>query len=330
MRTDLSPHPVPAAIPAPLQREVISGPTMGTRYSAVFYAPGASDRSGLRQALQAAVDTVDAQMSTWKPGSELMQLNRAPTGIWLDVPEQLFMVLTAALDVGRLSGGAFDIGVGDLVSAWGFGSSHAELDQGRIAAARYRPRLPAHLCLDLDTAQHRVCKHTEITLDLSGIAKGFGVDELARVLLSHGIRHFLVSIDGELRASGGKPDGSPWRVAVEKPETGRREAEGVLELSDGAVATSGDYRHFVDVGGSRHPHTMDSRRRAPLVHGPAAVTVLAETCMAADAWATALLVLGPTAGGEIASRHGLEALFIERPRVPAPDTTRPSISTKED
>lgn len=330
-RTELSERPNPVAMAAPLfDRQVISGPTMGTRYSAVYYAPAADDLPDLRHALQAAVDAVDAQMSTWKPDSELMQLNRAPLGIWFDVPEQLFTVLAAALEIGRLTAGAFDIGVGDLITAWGFGSTHAEHDQARVAAARHSRRRPAHLCIELDGAQHRVRKHDEVTLDLSGVAKGYGVDELARVLVARRIAHFLVSIDGELRASGGKPDGSPWRVAVEKPETGRREAEGVLELTAGAVATSGDYRHFVDIGGIRYAHTMDPHRRAPLTDGPAAVTVLAQTCMVADAWATALLVLGPKAGGEIASRLGLEALFIERPRVVASDSTNLSLPTKED
>jgi thiamine biosynthesis lipoprotein len=328
--TELSERPRITPISVPLDRQVISGPTMGTRYSAVFYAPSGADVPALRLELQAAVDAVDAQMSTWKPDSALMQLNRAPTGVWFDVPAQLFTVLAAALDIGRLSDGVFDIGVGDLVAAWGFGSSQSRPDWVRIIAAQNRPRLPAHLCLELDPEQQRVRKAAEITLDLSGIAKGFGVDELARVLISCGIAHFLVSIDGELRASGGKPDGTPWRVAVEKPETGHREAEGVLELTDGAVATSGDYRHFVDIGGVRYAHTMDAHRGGPLTDGPAAVTVLAQTCMAADAWATALLIAGPTAGAEMASRHGLEALFIERQRLPASDTARLPKSTKED
>jgi FAD:protein FMN transferase len=329
MRTDLNHPPVPALTPLPPARQVISGPTMGTRYSAVFYAAEAGDLSALRQALQAAVDVVDAQMSTWKPDSDLMRLNRAPPEAWFDLPEHLCTVLAAALEIGRQSEGAFDIGVGDLVSAWGFGSS-GNLDAARITAATGAPRLPAHLCLDLDREQHRVCKHTKITLDLSGIAKGYGVDQLTEVLTSHGIGHFLVSIDGELRASGRKPDGSPWRVAVEAPEAGRRQAGGVIELTDGAVATSGDYRHFVDIGGTRYAHTMDPRTRAPLAHAPAAVTVMADTCMAADAWATALLVLGATTGGNIAARHGLEALFIERPRVSASATANLPRSTKED
>ena len=322
MLTELSPQPHLAQMSSPLDRHVISGPTMGTRYSAVFYAPAASDLTGLHDGLQAAVDAVDAQMSTWKPDSELMRLNRAPTMIWLSVPEQLGTVLASAIDIGRRSDGAFDIGLGDLVTAWGFGSAGGKVNQNHLAAVRGKRRLPAYLGLELDREQRHVRKRAEITLDLSGIAKGFGVDELARVLLAHGITHFLVSIDGELRASGGQLDRSPWRVAVEKPEVGHRGVEGVLELTDGAVATSGDYRHFIDIGGVRYPHTMDPTQRGPLTGGPAAVTVLAETCMAADAWATALLVLGPAAGGEMASRHGLEALFIERPRRTAPSTTK--------
>ena len=328
--TELSGWPRFAPISVPLHRQVISGPTMGTRYCAVFYATPAVDLPELRRELHTAVDAVDAQMSTWKPNSALMQLNRAPTGLWFDVPAQLFTVLAAALDIGQLSDGVFDIGVGDLAAAWGFGSSQSPPDRVRIIEAQNRPRLPAHLCLELDPEQQRVRRAARITLDLSGIAKGFGVDELARVLISHGIAHFLVSIDGELHACGGKPDGTPWRVAVERPETGHREAEGVLELTDGAVATSGDYRHFVDIGGVRYAHTMDAHRRVPLTDGPAAVTVLAQTCMAADAWATALLIAGPTDGAEIASRHGLQALFIERPRLPASDRTRLPKSTKED
>lgn len=314
-----SERPQPDPMTLPLDRQVLSGATMGTRYSAVFYARGDEDRSGLSRDLQAAVDAVDAQMSTWKPDSALMQLNRAPTGIWCKMPGDLFAVLKAAMEIGRLSEGAFDIGVGDLVASWGFGSHAADSDRPRLDATGTAPRRPAHLCLELDHAQKRVRKLAAVTLDLSGIAKGFGVDELASMLMAHGVDHFLVSIDGELRAAGSKPDGSPWRVAVEKPQAGHRAVEGVLELSEGAVATSGDYRHFVECDGIRHGHTMDPRHGAPLTDGPAAVTVMAATCMEADAWATAMLVLGPRTGAELASRHGIEALFIDRGPVAASD-----------
>jgi FAD:protein FMN transferase len=293
-----------------LQRQVLSGLTMGTRYAAVFFAPAECDLKAVARELQVVVDAVDAQMSTWKLESDLMRLNRAPVGRWVAIPEPLLMVLEAALEIGRLSDGAFDIGVGDAVSAWGFGSSRGNRDADGIARAKDALRPPAHLGLELDAGRGRVCKRTEMTLDLSGIAKGFGVDELARVLISHGIAHFLVSIDGELRAAGGKPDGTPWRVAVESPTPGERQAEGVIELFTGAVATSGDYRHFVEIDGTRYSHTIDPRSGAPLTGGAAAVTVRAESCMAADAWATALLVMGPERGSRAAAAQGIEALFM--------------------
>lgn len=294
----------------PLQRHMLSGLTMGTRYAAVFFAPAECDLKAVARELKEVVDAVDAQMSTWKLESDLMRLNRAPVGRWVALPEPMLMVLEAAIEIGRASDGAFDIGVGDVVSAWGFGSSRGTRDAAGMARAAESPRQPAHLSLELDAGGGRIRKLSELTLDLSGIAKGFGVDELARVLISDGIAHFLVSIDGEVRAAGGKPDGTPWRVAVESPTPGQRQAEGVIELFTGAVATSGDYRHFVEIDGKRHSHTIDPRRGAPLVGGAAAVTVRAETCMAADAWATALLVLGPERGSEVAAAQGIEALFM--------------------
>lgn len=295
-----------------LVRRVISGPTMGTRYSAVFFAPTTIDLSVVHTALQEALDTVDGQMSSWKPQSDLMRLNRAAVGTWIDLPKELGTVLAAALEVGRLSDGAFDIGVGDLVTAWGFGAAAGTTDRRAIAAAGTAQHVPAHLALELDEAGERVRNHAEVTLDLSAIAKGYGVDEMARVLERLDVASYLVSIDGELRAGQVKPDGSAWRVAVESPEYGHRRGAGVIEIADAALATSGDYRHFVERDGVCFGHTMDPRQRVPVSHGPASVTVRAATAMQADAWATALMVLGPERGSEVASAQGLEVLFAER------------------
>lgn len=296
----------------PLIRRVINGPTMGTRHAAVFFAPEQLDLADLRHVVQQAVDAVDGQMSTWKADSDLMVFNRAPVGVWHDVPRQLAIVLETALEVGRLSDGAFDIGVGDLVTAWGFGPGGGAPDPGTIRTASTGQRHPAHLALELDRIAGRIRKHAPISLDLSGIAKGFAVDEIARVLERHEIMSHLVTIDGELRAGKQKPDGSAWGVALEKPDTGRREAAGIVELVEAALATSGDYRHFVERDGVRYAHTIDPRKRAPLLNGPAAVTVRASTSMEADAWATAMMVLGPVRGSELASDLGLEVLFAER------------------
>ncbi|MDF2980296.1 MAG: thiamine biosynthesis protein ApbE [Devosia sp.] len=300
-----------------LVRRVLNGPTMGTRYSIVCFADEDRPLAELHQALQRSVDAVDGQMSTWKPDSDLMRLNRAPIGTWFDVPKELATVLAAALEVGRVSGGAFDIGVGDLVSAWGFGPGKGAPDSGAIAVAGAGQHLPAHLALELDPIGRRVRKHAPLSLDLSGIAKGYGVDQLARVLERQGITSYLVSIDGELRAGTPKPDGSGWRVALESPEFGHRTAAGVIEIANAALATSGDYRHVVEHRGTRYSHTIDPRRHAPLCNGPASVTVRAPSAMQADAWATALMVLGPEHGSELASGLGLEMLFAEREADPA-------------
>ena len=158
----------------------------------------------------------------------------------------------------------------------------------------------------------RVRKHHLLTLDLSGIAKGYGVDRLAEVAAAFGITGALVSIDGELRAIGLQPDGAAWTVAVERPDRVARAPHAILALHDAAVATSGDYRHWVEVGNRRLSHTMDPARGGPVGAPPASVTVVNATCMAADAWATALMVRGSLEGAELARRHNINALFIDR------------------
>lgn len=293
-----------------LLRYALSGPTMGTRWSAQFHAAPGFDTVPVEVALQAAVDEVDAQMSTWKPDSDLMLLNAAPTNVWIDVPTRLMAVLAIALAVGRASGGAFDIGVGDAVAAWGFGPAKA--NEGEIRSALGRRRPSAHDVLELDPACRRARKHEPLALDLSGIAKGFGVDRLAEVALGFGLAGVLVGIDGELRAVGLQPDASAWTVAVERPDPLARAPHAILALHDAAVATSGDYRHWIEVGGRRLSHNMDPARGGPLLSSPASVTVVAATCVAADAWATALMVRGHLEGSDMARRHNLDALFIDR------------------
>jgi thiamine biosynthesis lipoprotein len=291
-----------------LIRHALNGPTMGTRWTALFFAPPGFDPALVQAALQAAVDAVDAQMSTWKPDSDLMRLNAAPVGEWRTVPPDLSRVLALGLAIGRASGGAFDIGQGDAVCAWGFGPAAA--DPRAIIAAMQAPHRPAHEVLELDG--DRVRKTAPLSLDLNGIAKGYGADRLAAVLRAHGICDTLVGIDGEMRAMGLRPDGRPWTIAVEAPSHDRRAPHSILTLQDAAVATSGDYRHWVTVQGRDLSHTMDPRRGAPLLDAPASVTVIAPTCAEADAWATALMVLGADRGARLVRQTGLDALFLSR------------------
>ena len=297
------------------RRLALHGPTMGTRWSVTCDAAPDTDVQALQTALAAAVQRVDVQMSPWLPGSDLNRLNHAPVGAWVTLPAEILEVLVCALDVCRLSAGAFDPAAGALVDAWGFGAVRDAPDAKAIRTATSAApvaRTPTYEALELDSGMLRARKHAPVHLDLCGIAKGYAVDRMADVLRQNGVPHALVALDGELRAVGGQADGQPWAVAVESPETGRRAVHSVVELQDLAVATSGDYRHYLQVGDARLAHTMDTRRGAPVRNEVASVTVLARQCMHADAWATALLVAGPGEGLALAQRMGLEVLWMLR------------------
>ncbi|NVO27501.1 FAD:protein FMN transferase [Donghicola sp. C2-DW-16] len=292
-----------------LTRFALNGATMGTRWSTLFWAPAPVD--GLQEALQAAVDRVDAQMSLWKPDSDLCRLNDAPTDVWVDLAPEITTVLDRALQIGRASGGAFEIAVGEAVAAWGFGPRPA--DQEAIRRMLTTPDHPrATDLLELDIPNRRAMKHAPARFDLNGIAKGYGADRLIETAALHGVADALSGLDGDLRAAGTRPDGSPWPIAIEEPDYDRRAAYTMLELEDLAVATSGDYRHWIKVGGQRLSHTMHPRTGGPLQQSPASVTVVAADCMTADAWATALMVLGKTEGTLLAKANNIQAMFLER------------------
>ncbi len=277
---------------------------MGTRWQ-VTLDGAVKDSAGLQADCQATVDLVDRQMSTWTPDSDLMRLNAAPVGEWVALPPELLTVLRAGLQVSHLTGGAFEMNLGDAVRGWGFIDSAPSL--AAIRAASAAPRIPATQALEIGDDCARAL--APLSLDLSGIAKGYAVDRLAELLTARGLTHALCEIDGELRATGPRRDGSAWSVAVQDPNA--EGAHSIFALSDGAVATSGDYRHFVTVRGARLSHTMDPKRGAPLVDAPASVTVLAPTCMMADAMATALMVMGAD-GATFATTNGIQAVVLMR------------------
>jgi thiamine biosynthesis lipoprotein len=292
-------------------RRALNGPAMGARWSAVFYAPQEFDQQPLASALQAAVEAVEQEMSAWRPDSEIELFNRSPVGVWRALPPNLLTVLQASIEIGALSGGAFDIGVGDLVKMFGLGAGSRTPDMERIGA-RAGPAFRPPQTLEVDQVGGRARKFSRARLDLSGIAKGFGVDELARTMGAFGMKSFLVGIDGEMRACGRKADGRSWAVGHERPGRDARELMGVIELQDCAVATSGNYRHVLELGGRALSHTIDPRRGAPVDNDLASVTVLAPGAMVADAWATALMALGAERGARLARALGLEAIFVTK------------------
>jgi len=284
---------------------------MGTSWRVTWAAPGA-DRAGLDAAVAEELATIIAQMSQWEPQSALSRFNRAPAGSWHNLDWQFFRVLEAALGVARDSGGAFDPGLGALVDAWGFGPSPAT--GGAPTAARVetlRSACGAWRGIETDQGARRALQPGGVALDFSGIAKGFAVDRLAERLRQAGIVHFLAEIGGELVGAGIQPDGQPWWVDVERPP-GARLAPLRIALHGLAVATSGDYRRWFAADGVRQAHSLDPRTGAPARHGVASVTVLHDSCMLADALATAITVLGPAEGMAFAAARALAAYMIVR------------------
>ena len=280
---------------------------MGVSWTVQACPPPGVSVEDLRVAAQGAANAVVLQMSGWEPGSDLCRFNRADPGSWQDLPADFAAVIDRALHWAQESDGAFDPTVGRLTDLWGFGP----------AGERAEP--PAGPALDGLWSQSgwaRLQRHGDallqpggLDLDLSGIAKGFGVDAVMRALQALGVRHALVEIGGELRGEGVRPDGQPWWVTIETPPGLAVADPIVIALHGLSLATSGDYRRFRMDSGRRRSHTLDPRTGSPVEAAAASVSVLAATCMDADALCTVLMVLGPEAGMAWAAPRDIAACW---------------------
>ncbi|HVJ00691.1 MAG TPA: FAD:protein FMN transferase [Sphingomonas sp.] len=283
---------------------------MGTSWSVRLVAP-AGALPGIEQGIRATLATIVAQMSQWEPESDLSRFNRSVPGRWQPLPPDFLRVLGAALEVAEKSGGGFDPAMGALSELWGFGAA------GPVDAPPPRERVAEALAsggrraIELDSRLFRARRTGEAALDFSGIAKGRAVDAVAGHLRAAGVADFLVEIGGELSGGGIKPDGQPWWVDLEAVP-GSALAPLRIALHDIAVATSGDYRRGFMHGGRHYGHTLDPRTGWPVETNVASASVLHGEAMYADAWATALTVLGPEEGRALAEREGLAALLVTR------------------
>jgi len=310
------PRALPGAVMAPATARyerlrglpcALAGATMGTTWSARLALPPGVDEAETRRAIQFALDDVVAQMSHWEEGTAITRYNRAQAG-WQALPVQMLEVLDCGLHVARLTEGAYDPTIGALVQAWGFGP-HQHAYEPPTDAALHAARVRGGWQRVRRDGDH-AWQDGGVLLDFSSIAKGYGVDCAARALQALGVADFLLEVGGELRAQGLRPDGLPWRVAIEWPDGGGHADYVVLDRQ--AIATSGDYRRYFQHAGKRHSHTLDPRSGRPVDNGVASVTVLHASCMQADAWATALTVLGAEAGMRMANAQSLAALFVVR------------------
>lgn len=290
----------------------LAGSTMGTSYEIKLApAPGQAVPGDLRQRVEATLARVNQQMSTYDPNSELSRFNRNPSTDWVAVSPELREVVAEGLRISDLTNGAFDITVGPLVNLWGFGPDpRQDRAPSEAAIAEARARVGYWLLQSNDQPPALKKERADLYVDLSAIAKGYGVDQLTALVETTGVTHYLVSIGGEIRARGRNGQGQPWTVAIEKPVPGQRAVERLIQFGDRSVSTSGDYRNFFEQNGQRYSHVIDPHTGRPVRQTLASVTVVADRSMEADGIATALMASGPEPGFRLANEHHLAAFFI--------------------
>ena len=292
--------------------ERFGGPTMGSSYTVQYVPTGqAPDAAKLKTEIETILTGLDEQFSTYRDDSMVSRFNALPAGACMALPADMLTLWRYGEALSQQSGGAFDLTVEPLMNLWGFGpQSRAEQVPDAAALERERARV-GHQHLRLDG--ERLCKDVNAQLDFDSIVAGYAVDKVSARLAELGVKDYLVEITGELKAVGRKPDGTPWRIALEVPSGEReRQVERSLVLDGFGLSTSGDYRNYFEQGGQRYSHTFDARSGAPVRHSLAAVTVADAQVLNADGLSTLLMVLGPEEGYTFAERNGLAAFFIVR------------------
>jgi len=296
-----------------VDRLQIIGETMGTYYAVTIDSPGELDTEpALRDLVETRLNEINAQMSTWDDSSEISKFNQSDSTDWVPVSEEFATVVQEAVRIHKLTDGAFDPTVSPLIDLWGFGKpgrtavpEQSAIDRAlkSVGMNRIEVRMdPPALRKSVPTVQ----------LNLSAIAKGYAVDALAKLLTTTGRRSFVVDIGGETRAGAAKASGDEWRIGVESPEAGLRQNEPpqrIVSITDASIATSGDYRNAYVVDGVRYSHTIDPATGYPVKFPPASVSVMAESCMTADALATAMMVLGCERGITLAEQLKVSVMF---------------------
>lgn len=290
---------------------VLQGSAMGTRFSITIAEPLTPEQQNQLQGdVDRTIASVEGSMSTFLLESDISRFNASRSTDWFEVSASVCDAVEVSLDIGELSGGAFDITVGPLVNLWGFGPGTVQLappPADEVAAARDRV---GYRQLHADCSRPALKKdRPDVYIDLSAYAKGYAVDRVADLLDERQIENYLVEIGGELRMRGTNGERELWSIAVEKPMDAGRTVQLKLRLTERAVATSGDYRNYFVHEGKRYSHLIDAREGRPVDHSLASVTVIADETAYADAMATAILVLGPSEGMALAVQEDIAAYF---------------------
>lgn len=291
-------------------RVVLRGATMGTSWSVIYSASAEVSEEALMASIQSRLEEINASLSTYIDESEISTLNRGELPSPVQLSEDFGRVMDVALVTSQLTGGAYDVTVAPLVDLWGFGPRDFDGTLPTVDAIDEARKSVGFSRLGWRSKERLLELPAGMSVDMSSVAKGYAVDQLADLLMQAGIESMLVEIGGELRAHGERPEGGSWRIAVESPEPTEGRFVAALEVRDRAVATSGDYRNFFEVDGVRYSHLVDPRTGSPVTHELVSVTVVHTSCAVADAMATALIVMGLGDARALAEREGLAAYFV--------------------
>lgn len=299
---------------APPQLVQLTGPTMGSTYAISYHGKGAPAAAQMQREVQAILDEIDAAVSTYRDDSALARFNaasEAPEGTCMDMPQAAIDLAQYALTLSQQSGGAFDATLLPALQAWGFHRKTPSLpapapDEAQLAALRQRTGM-THLRVQ----GQQLCKDAPIHVEFNAIAAGYAIDRIATRFEQLGVRDHLIEVTGEIRGSGTRPDGTPWRVGIEAPQDGARQAQRIVPLSGMALSTSGSYRNWrTTADGQRRGHILDARTLTPVQHRLASVTVAAPLAMHADGLSTLLMALGEAQGFAWAAERDIAALFV--------------------
>lgn len=289
----------------------IRGFAQGTTYAVSYWSDPAIPMGKVQTATQETLDQIDLELSNYRDDSAIEQFNNTPTTRPQTVPASLVEMVRVASEVKRQSNGCYDLTIRPLFKLWGFGDQFQVPSSARITAAMAAVGMEKLTIVD---ARQLTKQNPDLAIDVSSIAQGYSTAQIALALEDLGIQDYLVEVGGELMIRGEKPDGEPWRVAVERPLAGEREIQKIIEIAPGSplsVVTSGTYRHYYDAEGRRYSHILDGRTGMPVTHDLLSVTVVHPDPTLADAWSTALLCLGTAEALQVASAQNLAVMLIE-------------------
>jgi thiamine biosynthesis lipoprotein len=287
-----------------------TGLAMGTSYTVKWLPEKGLDDSTFAAQINQVIRQVETSMSTYMDASDLSGLNGAVPNVWHTVPADMARLIADAQAISEATNGAFDITVGPVVDLWGFGPDPKPDTIPTDAQLAALKPLVGYDMIEVRQQPASVKKAAANAIDLSAIAKGYAVDQVANWLTKQGINNYLVEIGGELRTLGSKPAEQPWRIAIESPADGARSVFEVVRVENSAIATSGNYRNYYEEQGVRYAHTLDPNTLRPVRHKLASVTVMADNAATADALATALMVMGEIEGPKWAQAQQMPSYFI--------------------